>query len=71
MVEKGAMSSLKTLEIRYCGEMKKLPHGLLQLTNLEKLLLERSTFQESIKEIEEAGGEDWDKLRKIMLLVEQ
>ena len=35
MVERGAMSSLKTLEIRYCRELKKLPHGLLQVTNLE------------------------------------
>ena len=65
IVEGGAMSSLKTLEIHYCYEMKKLHHGLLELTNLEKLSLECSCH-ESIKEIEEAGGEDWDKLRKIM-----
>ncbi|XP_019081115.1 disease resistance protein RPH8A [Vitis vinifera] len=65
-VEEGAMSSLKTLEIWSCGKMKKLPHGLLQLTNLEKLSLRGSSYHESIEEIEKAGGEDWDKLRKIM-----
>lgn len=36
--------------------MKKLPHGLMQLTNLEKLSLEG---------IEKKGGEDWNKLRNI------
>ena len=65
IVEKGAMSSLKTLKIQYCGDMKKLPHGL-RLTNLEKLSLEGSSCYKSIKEIEETGGQDWDKLRKIM-----
>ena len=65
IVERGAMSSLKTLKIHYCYKMKKLPHGLLELTNLEKLSL-RGSCHESIKEIEKAGGEDWDKLRKIM-----
>ncbi|KAJ9681491.1 hypothetical protein PVL29_020386 [Vitis rotundifolia] len=65
-VVEGAMSSLKTLDIFGCVEMKKLPHGLLQLTNLEKLSLGGSSCHESIEEIEKAGGEDWDKLRKIM-----
>ena len=65
-VEEGAMSSLKTLEIWSCGKMKKLPHGLLQLTNLEKLSLKGPSFHESIEEIEKAEGEDWNKLRKIM-----
>ncbi|XP_034709738.1 putative disease resistance protein At1g50180 [Vitis riparia] len=65
-VKEGAMSSLKTLDILSCDEMKKLPYGLLQLTNLEKLSLEGLSCRESIKEIEEAGGEDWNKLRKIM-----
>ena len=65
-VEEGAMSSLKTLEILNCDEMKKLPHGLLQLTNLEELSLEGLSCHESIEEIEKAGGEDWNKLRKIM-----
>ena len=59
------MSSLKTLGICGCDKMKKLPHGLLDMTNLEKLLLQESCH-ESIKEIDEAGGEDWYKLRKIM-----
>ena len=66
IVERGAMSSLKTLEIWGCDRMEKLPHGLLEQTNLEKLLLHGSSCHKSIKEIEEAGGEDWDKLRKIM-----
>ena len=66
IVERGAMSSLKTLEIGYCDKMEKLPHGLLEQTNLEKLSLQGSSCHKSIKEIEEAGGEDWDKLRKIM-----
>ena len=66
IVEGGAMSSLKTLEIWSCNKMKKLPHGLLELTNLEKLSLRWLSCCESIEEIEEAGGEDWDKLRKIM-----
>ncbi|KAJ9681490.1 hypothetical protein PVL29_020385 [Vitis rotundifolia] len=65
-VEKGAMSSLKTLEIWHCNEMKKLPHGLLQMTNLEKLSMRGLSCHESIEEIEKAGGEDWVKLRKIM-----
>ena len=64
-VGEGAMSSLKTLQILNCNEMKKLPHGLLQLTNLEKLSL-LGSCHESIEEIEKAGGEDWNKLRKIM-----
>ena len=66
IVERGSMSSLKNLEIHYCNKMKKLPHGLLQLTNLEKLSLRGLSCRESIEEIEEARGEDWDKLRKIM-----
>ena len=66
IVERGAMSSLKTLKIMDCDKMEKLPHGLLQLTNLEKLSLRGLSCRESIEEIEEAGGEDWDKLRKIM-----
>ena len=66
MIETGAMSSLKTMKIHVCYKMKKLPHGLLQLTTLEKLSLEGSSCWESIKELEEAMGEDWDKLRKIM-----
>lgn len=61
-VEEGAMSSLKTLEILSCDKMKKLPHGLLQLTNLERLSLRGSSCHESIEEIEKAGGEDWNKL---------
>ncbi|KAJ9681489.1 hypothetical protein PVL29_020384 [Vitis rotundifolia] len=65
-IEEGALSRLKTLQIWRCDEMKKLPHGLLQLTNLEKLSLNRLSYHQSIKEFEEAGGEDWDKLRKIM-----
>ena len=65
MVEKGAMRSLKTLKIHCCYRMKKLPHGLLQLTKLEKLSLIESCY-ESINEIEEVEGEDWDKLCKIM-----
>ncbi|KAL6322704.1 hypothetical protein AAG906_015390 [Vitis piasezkii] len=65
-VEEGAMSSLKTLKIWDCNKMKKLPHGLLQLTNLEKLSLRGSPCHESIEEIEKAGGEDWNKLSKIM-----
>ena len=66
IIETGAMSSLKTLKIMYCGKMEKLPHGLLEQTNLEKLSLLGSSCHKSIKEIEEDGGEDWDKLRKIM-----
>ena len=65
-VEEGAMSRLKTLQIWHCNKMKKLPHGLLQLTNLEKLSLEGLSCHKSIEEIEKAGGEDWNKLRKIM-----
>ena len=71
MVEKGAMSSLKTLEIRYCGEMKKLPHGLLQLTNLEKLLLERSTFTNQLKRLKRPGEKIGISSVKIMFLVGQ
>ena len=66
IIERGAMSSLKTLKIMDCDKMEKLPHGLLEQTNLEKLSLRGSSCHKSIKEIEEAGGEDWDKLRKIM-----
>ncbi|KAJ9699208.1 hypothetical protein PVL29_008019 [Vitis rotundifolia] len=66
IVEEGAMTSLKILVILGCDEMKKLPHGLLQLKNFEKLLLDSLQYRESIEEIEKAEGEDWDKLRKIM-----
>ena len=66
IVERGAMSSLKTLEIWSCDKMEKLPHGLLEQTNLGKLSLEGSSCHKSIKDITVAGGEDWDKLRKIM-----
>ena len=64
--ERGAMSSLKTLKIWNCDKMEKLPHGLLEQTNLEKLSLLGSSCHKSIKEIEDDGGEGWDKLRKIM-----
>ena len=66
IVERGAMGSLKTLTIWHCDKMEKLPHGLLEQTNLEKLSLLGFSCHKSIKEIKEAGGEDWDKLYKIM-----
>ena len=39
MVEEGAMPWLRKLEIGFCLQMKKLPHGLLQLKNLLELKL--------------------------------
>ncbi|RVW20170.1 putative disease resistance protein [Vitis vinifera] len=54
-VEEGAMSSLKTLEIWSCGKMKKLPHGLLQLTNLEKLSLRGSSYTNQLKRLKRPG----------------
>lgn len=59
------MSNLKTLIILGREKMKKLPHGLLQSTNPKNLLL-RLSCHESIEEKKVTGGEDWDKLHKIM-----
>ena len=57
IVEEGALPHLKTLQIEHCYGMKKLPRGLLQLKNLEKVE-PKFMFDRLIEEFEETKGED-------------
>ncbi|KAL6218075.1 hypothetical protein ACLB2K_011292 [Fragaria x ananassa] len=63
-VEKGVMPNLQYLGLRNCKKLKTLPHGLENLTRLEKLYLESVTRKlvESIRE----GGVDRPKLASIL-----
>ena len=57
IVEEGALPHLKTLQIEGCERMEKLPRGLLQLKNLEKVE-PKFMFDRLIEEFEETKGED-------------
>ncbi|RVX10008.1 putative disease resistance protein [Vitis vinifera] len=57
VVEEGALPHLKTLQIELCERMEKLPRGLLQLKNLEKVE-PKFMFDRLIEEFEETKGED-------------
>ncbi|KAJ9681492.1 hypothetical protein PVL29_020387 [Vitis rotundifolia] len=57
IVEEGALPHLKTLQIESCNRMEKLPRGLLQLKNLEKVE-PKFMFDRLIEEFEETKGED-------------
>ena len=64
IVEEGALPNLRSLQVWFCHNMKKLPHGLLQLKRLEKFRL-RTDYKELIEEIQQTEGEEWDRIRLI------
>ncbi|XP_024168325.1 disease resistance protein RPM1 [Rosa chinensis] len=63
-VEKGVMPNLQFLTLNSCMELKRLPHGLEHLTNLQTLSLEFLSSQliQSIRE----GGVDRPKVQHIL-----
>ncbi|XLR05009.1 hypothetical protein S83_071207 [Arachis hypogaea] len=57
------MTSLQELRISYCPELKSLPSSFGQLTNLHKLLIEKSPMLE--KRCKRITGEDWQHIAHI------
>ncbi|XP_050207300.2 probable disease resistance RPP8-like protein 2 [Mercurialis annua] len=63
IVEEGALSSLKELEMRHCVNLRSLPDGLQLVTSLREVKL--SKMMELSTRLEDRIGEDWTRISHV------
>ncbi|KAM7522645.1 hypothetical protein LguiA_012547 [Lonicera macranthoides] len=68
IVEKGAMTILKKVEIRSCSKLKMIPDGFQHLVHCQQIKL--TSMPDSFKErVSKNEGEDWHKIAHVPTIV--